>query len=295
MNYDVSHRTLYRYSLPVSFSHHLLHLTPRSSDRQICHRTALAVSPPPSVHRADADFFGNPLTRITLQEEHTELSIHGLSTIEVRTGSAPQPDQSLPWDQVYPALTAESSAACLDAVQYAFASPCIRITRDIEAYARESFPPGRPVLEGALELTARIYEEFEYDGTATTVSTPLRQVFEGRRGVCQDFAHLQIACLRALRVPARYVSGYLLTHPPEGQERLVGADASHAWLAVYCPGDGWVDLDPTNNLVVGDEHITLAWGRDYSDVSPIRGTIFGGGAHAVEVAVSVTPIDAPPR
>jgi transglutaminase-like putative cysteine protease len=150
------------------------------------------------------------------------------------------------------------------------------------------------VLEGALELTARIFKEFTFDPTATTVSTPVDEVFRHRRGVCQDFAHLQLACLRALRIPARYVSGYLLTRPPEGRtERLVGADASHAWLAVWCPGHGWVELDPTNNMVVALDHITLAWGREYSDISPVNGAIFGGGAHMVQVAVDVTPLSAP--
>ena len=142
-----------------------------------------------------------------------------------------------------------------------------------------------------MELTGRIYHEFRYDPTATTVSTPVEEVFEARRGVCQDFAHLQLACLRALRLPARYVSGYLLTRAPEGKEKLIGADASHAWLSVWCPGHGWVDVDPTNNLLVSVEHVTVAWGRDYGDVSPVSGAIFGGGAHTVQVAVDVLPLD----
>jgi len=287
--YDVSHRTNYRYSIPVSFSHHRLHLTPRSCAHQACHRTALSVSPNPTVQTASEDYFGNPVTNVTLQDQHKELSLHSRSVIEVRHSSPPNPNLTVPWDTIYEDLYGDTSETGLDAIQYVFDSPKAAASATLGAYAALSFPSGTPVLAGALDLTRRIYQEFTYDGTATTVSTPVEEVFDGRRGVCQDFAHLEIACLRSLGIPARYVSGYLLTHPPEGQERLIGADASHAWLAVWCPDHGWVDLDPTNNLVVSEEHITVAWGRDYSDVSPIKGAIFGGGAHTIDVAVDVTP------
>jgi len=292
MLYDVSHRTTYRYSIPVSFSHHVLHLVPRQCTRQNARRTMLAITPTPTVHASSTDAFGNPLTFITLQERHTELTLHARSAIEVFAPKCPEPAATAPWDGLYDALAQDRSEAGLDALQYTFASPYVPASLDLEAYARTSFTPGRPLLEAALDLTARIFREFAYDATATTVSTPVDEVFAKRRGVCQDFAHLEIACLRSLRLPARYVSGYLLTRPPEGRERLVGADASHAWLSVWVPEYGWVDLDPTNNLLVGEEHITLGWGRDYGDVSLVKGAIFGGGAHKIEVAVDVTPVAA---
>jgi transglutaminase-like putative cysteine protease len=287
--YEISHRTRYRYSIPVSFSHHRVHLTPRPCAHQVCHRTALSVSPSPTVQTQSEDYFGNPVTNITLQDQHKELSLHSRSVIAVRPTSPPDPTRTVPWDTIYEELYGDTSDTGLDAIQYVFDSPRAAASPTLAGYARSSFPAGAPVLAGALDLTRRIYEEFTYDGAATTVSTPVEEVFTGRRGVCQDFAHLQIACLRSLEIPARYVSGYLLTHPPEGKERLIGADASHAWLAVWCPGYGWVDLDPTNNLVVSEEHITVACGRDYADVSLIKGAIFGGGAHTIDVAVDVAP------
>lgn len=290
MLYDVSHRTTYRYSMPVSFSHHVLHLIPRGSDRQDCRRTMLSITPTPTIHSSSTDSFGNALTFITLQDRHTELTIHAKSVIEVYPPRGPDPAAAAPWDHVYETLTADPGPRTLDALQYAFASPCVPTSDDLEDYARGSFTPGRLLLEAALDLTSRIFTEFAYDPTATTVSTPVDEVFAKKRGVCQDFAHLEIACLRSLRLPARYVSGYLLTRAPEGRERLVGADASHAWLSVWCPEYGWVDLDPTNNLVVGEEHITIGWGRDYSDVSLVKGAIFGGGAHKIDVGVDVTPV-----
>jgi transglutaminase-like putative cysteine protease len=289
--YEVSHRTTYRYSIPVSFSHHLIHLSPRPCAHQVCHRTALIVLPTPTRHAQATDYFGNLVSYITLQHQHKELILHAKSMIEVKPAPTPEPHRTTPWDQIYPRLFHDTSDEGLDALQYVFETPKTCASPAIRAYALACFPPGRPVLEGVLDLTRRIYEEFRFDPTATTASTPVEEVFEARRGVCQDFAHLQIACLRALRLPARYVSGYLLTRPPEGKEKLIGADASHAWLSVWSPGHGWVDFDPTNNLLVSVEHVTVAWGRDYGDVSPVSGAIFGGGKHTVQVAVDVLPID----
>lgn len=291
VTYEVSHRTTYRYSIPVSFSHHLMHLSPRPCAHQTCHRTALIVLPTPTQLAKGIDYFGNPTTTITLQHQHKELILHAKSVIEVRPAAIPDPLSTAPWDTIFPRLFGDTSDDGLDALQYAFETPKTRASAAIRAYALKCFPSGRPVLDGVLALTKRIHDDFTFDATATTVSTPVEAVFQARRGVCQDFAHLQLACLRSLRLPARYVSGYLLTRPPEGRERLVGADASHAWLSVYCPGSGWIDVDPTNNLVVSVEHIALAWGRDYGDVSPVSGVIFGGGAHTVQVAVDVLPVD----
>ena len=289
MIYDVSHRTLYRYSQPVSISHHVLHLSPRSCDHQSCHRTALSLEPTPAICDQAVDFFGNPVTFVAFQDQHSQLEIASRSVVEVAGPVVPPVDSTPPWDTVPGLLDRGRTDELLDAVQFTFDSPFTRFTTDLDGYARPSFRPGRPILEAALDLTARIHSDFAYDGTATTVSTPVDEVFSIRRGVCQDFAHLQIACLRALGLPARYVSGYLLTHPPAGQERLVGADASHAWLSIWCPGAGWIDLDPTNDTIPQTEHITLAWGRDYGDVSPINGLMYGGGEHTVDVAVDVIP------
>ena len=290
MIYDVSHRTTYRYSIPVSFSHHLLHLTPRPSARQNCQRTALVVEPTPSKHTSATDYFGNGVTYITIQEQHQELILHAKSIIAVQPALPVDPDVTMPWDRVYDTIAGDTSAASLEVLQYVFESPLTQISPELRAFAQASFPPGRPMLAGALDLTARIFKAFTYNPTATTVMTPVDEVFAKRQGVCQDFAHLQISVLRALRLPARYVSGYLMTRPPEGREKLIGADASHAWVALWCPEYGWVELDPTNNLLVSDEHITLGWGRDFGDVSPVKGAIFGGGTHSVEVAVDVVAV-----
>ncbi len=289
VTYEISHRTIYRYSIPVSFSHHLLHLSPRPCAHQVCERSALIVLPTPTRHETAVDYFGNPVSYITLQDEHKELILHARSVIRVSVMDTADPVATEPWDVIYPQLFIDTSEEGLDALQYAFETAMTRANPAIHAYALQSFPVGRPVLDGVLDLTRRIHTDFKFDPTATTVSTPVADVFKARRGVCQDFAHLQLACLRALRLPARYVSGYLMTRPPPGKAKLVGADASHAWLSVWCPGHGWVDVDPTNNLLVGLDHVTLAWGRDYGDVSPVNGAIFGGGAHTVEVAVDVLP------
>jgi transglutaminase-like putative cysteine protease len=283
--------TEFAYSQPVSISHHLLHLTPRVCDHQINHRSSLVIDPAPAVHEASLDYFGNPTAFIIVQKPHEKLTIQARSVIDVETVPAPQPLETMAWDEVGTSVKSDSSKPMLDVAQFMFGSPFTKAGDDVEAYARESFPPGRPVLDAARELTGRIFQDFTYDGSATDVSTPVDEAMRLKRGVCQDFAHLQLACLRKLDLPARYVSGYLLTHPPEGQEKLTGADASHAWLSIWVPDHGWVDLDPTNDLIPGDEHITLAWGRDYGDVSPVNGVMVGGGAHEVNVAVDVRPTD----
>ncbi len=291
VTYEISHRTIYRYSIPVSFSHHLMHLSPRPCAHQTCVRTSLIILPTPTRQDSGTDYFGNPVSYITLQHQHKELILHARSTIRVCAMETPKSAATEPWDRIHQRLFADRSEEGLDALQYVFETSMTRANPAIRAYALKSFPAGRPVLAGVLDLTRRIHGDFKFDPTATTVSTPVAHVFEARRGVCQDFAHLQLACLRSLRLPARYVSGYLMTRPPPGKEKLVGADASHAWLSVWCPGHGWVDVDPTNDLLVGLDHVTLAWGRDYADVSPVNGAIFGGGAHTVQVAVDVVPVE----
>lgn len=292
MIFRVSHRTTYRYSQPVAIAHHLLHLEPRRCERQTRRSVSLTVRPAPAVRRSDIDYFGNPVIHLTIQEPHTALDIHAECIVETEPALPPDPAETPPWDRVYGMLSRNLTPDGLGVFEFAFDSPFTASDTDLVPYARASFPPGRPLLAGALDLTRRIHRDFVYDKSATTVSTPVEKVFEGRRGVCQDFAHLEIACLRSLGLPARYVSGYLLTRPPEHGEKLVGADASHAWLAVWCPGHGWIDLDPTNNMIASAEHITIAWGRDYGDVSPVNGVIIGGGGHEVAVAVDVAPLQA---
>jgi transglutaminase-like putative cysteine protease len=288
--YEVSHRTVYRYSQPVSISHHLLHLTPRPAVFQTCRDSAIELAPAPSVRAPGTDYFGNPTTFVTVQQNHVELVLRALSIIEVEPREVPEAAATPAWEAVRDRAQDERSPEALEALEFAFASPYVPLLPELRAYAARSFTPGRPVLEAARELTHRVFADFKYDPTATTLTTGVAEAFALRRGVCQDFAHIELACLRALGLPSRYVSGYLVTRPSEGTERLVGADASHAWLSLWVPGHDWVDLDPTNDLIPGDEHITVAWGRDYGDVSPVSGVMFGGGEHRVSVAVDVVRV-----
>jgi transglutaminase-like putative cysteine protease len=225
-----------------------------------------------------------------VQEAHSKLTVTAVSKVHVAPLASPEAHETPAWETVRDQLHAPSTSRELEACQFCFDSPHVKLSGELASYALPSFPAGRPILEGAMDLMRRIREEFAYDPAATTVSTPLDTVLRLRRGVCQDFAHLQIGCLRALGLAARYVSGYLLTMPPPGQPRLIGADASHAWLGVYCGERGWVDLDPTNNVIPSTNHITLAWGCDYSDVCPIKGVFIGGGHHAMDVWVDVLPL-----
>jgi transglutaminase-like putative cysteine protease len=293
MHYRVTHTTAYEYTDPVSLCHNLAHLTPRTVPTQTCHGSNLTISPQPAVVADRTDYFGNPVTFFAIQEPHVELTLTATHAVEVRPAAAPEPGTSPPWEAVRDRLPEDRTPAVLDAYQYAFGSCYAQPAAELAEYARASFRPGRPLVEASLELMNRIHAEFRYDPKATTVSTPLKEVFARRRGVCQDFAHLQIACLRSLGLAARYVSGYLCTTPPPGRPRLVGTDATHAWLSVYSPGAGWVDLDPTNDRVPSDQHVVLAWGRDYGDVSPLKGVILGGGRHAVKVTVDVIPRGGP--
>jgi transglutaminase-like putative cysteine protease len=287
--YTVSHRTTYSYDEPVSISHHLLHLAPRGTGRQRCRDWALEVDPAPSVRTDDRDYFGNPVTFLTVQQSHRRLVLHASSSVEVQRPELPDAAATPSVGQVRAALAQARGADALAALEHSFPSPYVPFEAELGAWAAPLLAADAPYLAAARALCGRIHAEFRYDPEATSVATPVAAAFRLRRGVCQDFAHLAIACLRAAGLPARYVSGYLLTRPRAGGERLVGADASHAWLAVWLPEQGWVDLDPTNDLVVGEEHVTVAWGRDYGDVAPVSGTIFGGGRHEVTVAVDVMP------
>lgn len=292
MIYEVSHRTFYRYSLPVSMSHHLLHLEPRDTAHQRVEWFAIRVDPEPGFDDRGSDAFGNATRTVTLDQEHDELLIEAVSKVHIAPRELPDPASTVPWEDVASLRLAAMDDLALDASRFAFASPFVEPDDDLEAYARDSFTTGRPILEAAIELNGRIFRDFTFDATATSLATPVAEVFRTRRGVCQDFSHLMLACLRSIGLACRYQSGYLLTRPPEGKERLVGADASHAWIGLYVPLVGWVELDPTNDCLPMQEHVTLAWGRDYSDVSPIAGIVYGGGAHDPQVAVDVVPVGA---
>jgi transglutaminase-like putative cysteine protease len=290
MRYRVKHNTTYTYGDTVSICYNELYLRPRNLPYQILQQHDLQVRPSPSTMSQSTDFFGNNATFVVIQEPHRTLSITAQSTVEVTTAAAPlETTATLAWEQVQAYLRHDRSAAVLEASQFVFDSPLVAVRPAIRRFAAPSFTAGRPLLDAVQALTERIHHTFAYDPVATSISTPLHDVFRHRRGVCQDFAHLEIACLRAQGLAARYVSGYLVTQLPPGQPRLVGADASHAWLSVYCPDLGWVDVDPTNNVFPGTGHISVAFGRDYSDVSPIKGVVLGGGEHTLQVAVDVRP------
>jgi transglutaminase-like putative cysteine protease len=290
MEYFVRHRTTYRYLQDVSHSWHIAHLHLRDTPRQSVTAMTLSLSLDPAGRAARPDYFGNPCDWFSFDQPHTLLEI--LAESHVRVAPAPDiaPSQSLGWDGLRARLEAPDDDAARDAVQYVFDSPLTSFSgSEVCAYARRSFPAGRPVLEGAVELMNRIHADFRYDTSVTDATTPVDRVFEIRAGVCQDLAHVGIAALRSLGLPARYVSGYLLTQPPPGMPRMLGADASHAWFSVFAPPFGWVDLDPTNNVLVSEGHVTAAWGRDYSDVAPVGGIILGGHDHVIEVGVDVIP------
>jgi transglutaminase-like putative cysteine protease len=293
MIYRIEHVTRYAYGTPVGLCFQVAHLQPRDDNEQTCLSSDLLVEPAPERIDRGQDYFGNKLARFELVSPHRTLLITATSEVEVRR-TPELPDDSEKWEDVrqYFAGTRWGQDADSAAAEFLFPSPLIPHMPALREYAKASFAPNTPIIEAALNLMTRIHEEFEFDPEATQVSTSVETVFEIRRGVCQDFAHLMIGCLRALGLPARYVSGYLLTEPPPGQARLIGADASHAWVALYVPEYGWLALDPTNDIVPGDKHIMLAWGRDFADVSPLRGVILGGGEHEVDVGVTVTPIEA---
>ena len=287
MLYEIRHKTTFDYEEVVSVSHHVLHLAPRRHPLQTCLESQTVVVPKPAVDSAGEDYFGNPIQHLTVQRPHKQLVVDAHARVEVRPAAQPLAlAKSPPWETVREQLAAYE---VLDAYELVFESPYVAGNDAIRDYALQSFLPGRPILAAAMDLTSRIFREFQYRGGVSDVSTPVSDVFAMRQGVCQDFAHLMIACVRSLGLASRYVSGYLLTRPPEGKEKLVGSDASHAWVSVFAGELGWVDFDPTNNAIPGVEHITFAWGRDYGDVSPINGFIVGGGAHQVSVAVDVSP------
>jgi transglutaminase-like putative cysteine protease len=288
---SVVHETKYSYESPVVLSQQLLHLTPRVLEAQQLESHSVSIDPQPGELATRSDYYGNPVSHFLLSTPHSILTVRSSSVVVTSERGSALKDPGAPWEEVRGRLSGLQGEPLLDPAQYLYESPHVECFRELASYAAPAFPAGRGVLEGALALAQRIHADFEFDSRATTIATPLREVLKNRRGVCQDYAHLMIGCLRTLGLPARYVSGYILTSPPPGRPRLIGADASHAWVSVYCPLSGWLDMDPTNDVLVDDEHVTLAWGRDFSDVTPMRGVILGGGEQTLEVRVTVAPVE----
>lgn len=291
VQYRIRHVTRYKYADAVSIAHNEARLIPRQTPYQQVHSTRLMVEPTPTYLDQERDYYGNWLSRFSLEEEHSEFAITAESDVTVRRPPSFSDVQTPPWEAVVARLREPGPPEDVEAFELTFDSPYVRHFPELQQLASSVFVAGRPVLDGALALTTRIHEELTYDPKATTVATPLSEVVEHKRGVCQDFAHYQIACLRSLGLAARYVSGYLRTYPPEGKPRLEGADASHAWVSLYVPGHGWVDLDPTNDMRAGLDHTTVGWGRDFGDLSPLKGVVLGGGSHTVSVSVNVAPVE----
>jgi len=288
VNFRVTHITEYQYRDPVALCRNQAYLLPRQTPWQKCLQSNLEIEPQPVDLRERFDPFGNRISHFALQHAHKKLSVTARSEVEVKTA----PDlftgaNRSSWNQLAQQLRSDRSPAALAALPFLYDSPLAGASAALRDYAQTSFPDGRPLADAVAELMSRIYQDFTYQPGVTTVSTPLTEVLEKRRGVCQDFAHLGVGCLRSIGLPARYVSGYIETLPPPGQPRLVGADASHAWFSVYAGEIGWLDFDPTNDQLVAEQHVTVAWGRDFDDVSPLRGVALGGGEHSVRVSVDV--------
>jgi transglutaminase-like putative cysteine protease len=315
VKYRITHTTLYRYSQSVGLCQNEARLQPRNFWRQQCHQSRFDIQPTPSDFRAWIDYFGNHVTYFAIQQPHTQLIVTAISEVTIfpRQNNLDLLNR-MPWEQARSLLqdpllqgqgqvqnqhsqtqnqqqTQDQSLELLDAKQYLLDSPMVTVIPELADYAQSSFQPNRPLVDVVHDLMQRIYQDFTYDPSFTTIATPLSDVLKFRRGVCQDFAHLAIGCLRAYNIAARYISGYVETLPKAGQQRLVGADASHAWFSVYIPNTGWLDFDPTNNTVPLDQHITLAWGRDYADVTPLKGIAFGGGQHTLSVSVDVLRLE----
>jgi len=289
--YEVRHKTTYAYSETVSICHNELHLAPRMLPHQRLFTSTLDVEPEPATISSHVDFFGNQVNMFAIEEGHRRLVVTATSMVEIDPPLDWRQLEPLPWETIRDRLACDTDDATLEARQFAFDSPLVRSSPRLASWAAESFTPGRAWNEAVVELTSRIYREFTYDPSATTTSTPVEEIFSLGRGVCQDFAHLQIACLRSLGLAARYVSGYISNERPSGaaygNAGMVGADASHAWLSCWGGSNGWLDLDPTNDCTAGTLHVTIGWGREYGDVTPVKGVCLGGGTHVMDVAVHV--------
>jgi transglutaminase-like putative cysteine protease len=318
--YRVRHLTEYSYGSDVVHSHQLLHLVPRPLNYQQCFEHSIEITPGAYRRGDEVDAFGNPVTRIEIQYPHRHLEVAAQMEVTVHPRPPVHAVDTLPWDRVASTLSYHSRALARDALEasrFRHESPYVRVKKLFTDYAQDCFAPGRPILEGAEDLMRKLNLGFEYAPGETTIATPVTEVLQNRRGVCQDFAHLMISCLRSRGLAARYVSGYVrtcgprdtkaqlqlqfepeqvtvpATSGPDSDEApaLLGGAASHAWVSVFCPPFGWIDLDPTNDTYVGTDHVAIAWGRDFGDVSPLRGVILGGGTHRLSVHVAVEPLD----
>lgn len=290
MRYNIIHRTTYSYESPVTVGHYIARLEPRSLPFQECPWHELTIRPSPVQRSERADSFGNTNVYFEIEGSHQKLEVIARSLVEVENAKTFEPAETPAWESIRDACRSDVYNPATPAGELTFASTLIPVGEMYADYARPSFPTKRPILEGVCDLNRRIFTDFIFDPKATDAATPVEKALKQRRGVCQDFAQVMIACLRSIGLPARYVSGYLETLPPPGQVKLVGADASHAWISVYC-GEvcGWMDADPTNNVLPSERHITVAWGRDFSDVSPLRGVTTGAGEQRLQVAVDVLP------
>jgi len=290
MKYRVTHTTEFVYEAEVGLCYNEARLLPRVLPHQRVTSAALKVEPAPEDHYERYDYFGNRTAYFSIQQPHEQLVVTAVSEVETGKSILFDNAEPLPWEIARERLHGERTAESIEASQFTLDSPSITVDDLLADYARPSFLPGRPLVEAVHDLMKRIFTEFKYDPEFSTLATPLKEVMEHRSGVCQDFAHLAIGCLRSQGLAARYVSGYIETQPPPGKERLVGADASHAWFSIFQPGVGWLDFDPTNNQLPGERHITVAWGRDFVDVTPLKGVAFGGGKHELKVSVDVLAI-----
>lgn len=291
MRYEIVHRTSYKYKESISVGHHLARLAPRTLSRQSLQWHSLDIEPVPSSMAGHTDYFGNSVLFFALHGAHKELVVTAQSFVHVDPPNLPDAALTPAWETLRDGVRANVLTPDAEAGEFSFPSPFIRPDEVFSQYAAESFVPERPILDAAIELNTRLFRDFRFDPKATDVATPILEAFRLRRGVCQDFAHIYIACLRSLGLPVRYVSGYLETLPPPGKPKLVGADASHAWVSVWCGAEhGWIDLDPTNNCLPSSRHITVAVGRDFGDVSPLRGVVYGSGDQELKVQVDVKPM-----
>lgn len=287
MRFEIRHRTTYRYDHDVAVALHVARLRPREVEHQRCWKHTLEVDPEPAASRERVDYFGNTARFLTVEGSHHTLTITACSDVEVVPPRVPQWNRTPPWEEVVRLCAGSLYNHDTAAAEFAFDSTHVRRRDSFISYAISSFTSNRPLLEAVADLNGRIFRDFSFDPRATTIMTPVEDVLSLRRGVCQDFAHLAIACLRSMGLPARYVSGYIESLPPPGQVKLIGADASHAWFSVWCPNHGWVDFDPTNHMIPTDRHVVLGWGMDFADVSPIRGVLVGTGNHTLEVGVDM--------
>jgi transglutaminase-like putative cysteine protease len=287
--YKIVHTTIYTYHEPVSLCQNIARLVPRSSDKQVCKKSVITIHPQPDVLNEYEDFFGNKLLYFAIQQFHNQLTVTAISEMEKKYNADTGPGNQPTWEEVKKLLSSET--ADLSIRQYIPETSMTAASAEISDYALQSYTAGRSVYEASLDLMQRIYKDFSFKPGFTTIATPLSVVLKERKGVCQDFAHLAIACVRAMGLPARYVSGYLETLPPPGKEKLTGVDASHAWFSVYVPEMGWIDFDPTNNQIPDGQHITVGWGRDYADIAPLKGVIINSGPHKLSVSVDVRRIE----